>query len=1008
MVNKGAIIKTKGPCVILAGAGTGKTYSMVEKIKYMVENNIYKPEEIVCITFSNEAANNLVLRVNKLVGKNSCAIRTFHGFSSDLLRKYGNKIGISKEFKIIDPDQAKILLHRSLKTNPINCHRYISTIGTAKDLGISLEDFQLFISKEMKKYEGIDLEKKLEDLNFELQTLHLRKGKTEKGQLINDIKKIKQIIDIKKFVISWNAYEKLKAKGNYLDYSDLNIFAIKLLNSAPEISEDFKYIIVDEFQDTNKLQLEFLIKFASHKNITIVGDINQSIYRFRGAYHGNLEIFKKAFSVTEKDIFALNKSYRSPNNVLRTAHTLISKNYQNKEDLFFVENANNIEGDKVKVFELKNAKEEARKVIELIREQEKEGIPLEEICIIFRAHQYGRIIKRALEQESIQYHSISKASLLKQKSVKTAVDYLTIINKLKIKQKGGEQAWWDLIYNLKFQEMDLIKIGKAIKLFLKKKPSEEKNPSNGEELICVHLFNNLQKLDLSEDGKVAAKMLIERIKMMLAGINKPISEMLEEVYRISGLASEQKTLEEKESMLNLLKFQGLAKTHEDLYDSDLSNFLYYLDVLQSLDIEIDAATLEESGVRLMTSHATKGLEFKIVIITNMAQKRFPVEHYTGNSLIPTELLPNIKDEIIKLNEDEKKDFISQYEKFHQLQEERRLAYVSFTRTKEKLFLLYAQEYSGKNLLPSQFLNEINYKSNSDIIFEKDEQQKYIELADEKVVPEFSTALQYQNFPELLNEIVSNGKKEEGKEWSKKFSPSALMLFSDCEKEFEYKYVFNMPERKTISWEAMRLGSFIHLVLEKGVASGYKDVDSFLDLAKQLSLEEEWESVELGEAETMVKVFFERHKGKFDEKSKTEQYLPLAISGIDFIGFADRIDFINGFTQIVDYKTGKSNISPRDRNWQLGFYALASKEKYGNVRKVILDTLRQDKPIEFEIDDKGNAVCTSSKFIDGFNIFEVQNELVDTANKIKDAYKKGFKACPIEKNCEFCNEYVYGL
>ena len=1009
MVNQEAIEKSKGPCVILAGAGTGKTYTIVEKIKYIISNKIYPAEKIVCITFSNEAANNLILRTDKLLGlkEKSPIIRTFHGFSADLLRKYGSKIGISEKFKILDPDQAKVVLHRNLRVGVNNCHKYISTIGTAKDLGIKISDFQSFIEKEMAKYKDTDLQKRLENLNFELQTLHLRKTYSPKKELVSEIKKIRDIIDIRKFVNSWNAYEKLKKKGNYLDYSDLNKYALELLENFPEISNEFSYVIADEFQDTNKLQLDFLIKLASHNNITVVGDVNQSIYRFRGAYRENLSLFKKAFSVSEKDIFNLNKSYRSPNTVLRTAHKLISKNYQDKEDLFFVENAHNIEGEKIRVFELKDATEEARKIVELINEEVSSGTPSEEICVMFRAHQHGRIIKRALEQANIEYHSISKSSLLKQKSVKTIIDYLNILNALKKKAVGAEQAWWDLAYQLNFEQQDLIKMGRTIKDFTREYYKNKNAGTKDEkEVISVYLFNNLGKLPLSEDGKLAAKVLIDKIRLMLPFIDKPISELIQEIYRISGLASEQKTLEEKEIMLNLSKFYETAKTHEDLYDSDLSNFLYYLAVLQDLGIDIDAPQLEESGVRLMTSHSTKGLEFKIVIITNLAHSRFPIERYTSNSLIPTELLPEVKDEIKSLNDEDKEQYVIHYEKHHQLQEERRLAYVSFTRAKEKLILTFAQEYSNKKVFSSIFLNEIQYKNNPDILFQQDLEQKHHEES-VKTIPNFSSALNQENFPEILGNIVGEQKPPKERE-HKKFSPSALILFSDCQKEFEYRYVYNMPERKTISWEAMRLGSFVHLVLEKGVKSCLKSIEEFLQLTKEIKLDEEWESVEFNEAETLIKVFFERNKDKYGKNSKTEQYLPLKLSGIEFMGFADRIDFSENGVQIVDYKTGKTAIAPKDRNWQLGFYALAAQEKFGKVKKVILDMLKQERPIEFEIDSMGNALCTSSKYIDGFNINTVREELIDTARAIQNSYKTGFKPCPIDKNCDFCNEYIYGL
>ena len=1010
-----AIEKNNGACVVLAGAGTGKTFTIVEKIKHLILNKVYRADRIVCITFSNEAVNNLVLRIDKVLKENEIkerpVIRTFHGFSADLLRKYGSRIGIKEDFRIIDPDQAKVILHRNLKINAINCHRYIGTIGTAKDLGIKLEEFQEYLNNELKKYDGIDIDRKIENLSFELHTIYLRENKESyfrKKQINAEVKKLVRISELKKFVSAWSAYEKLKIKGNYQDYSDLNNNAVLLAEKNPEIAGDFDYIVVDEFQDTNKVQLDFITKLCGLGNVTVVGDMNQSIYRFRGAYKENLNLFKKFFNVSEEDIFNLDKSYRSPNKVLRTAHKLILNNYGNPDECFFVENVHNREGEEIEVYQMKNAREEARKVVELINKEIENGIAMEEICVLFRAHQHGRIIQKALEQKGIPYFCVSKASLLKQKSVRTAVDYLIILEKLKKKEKGGAQEWWDLVYRLDFAQEDLKKIGKAIKDFIDKyrKKKDEIKETENDSVISVYLFNNLEKFELSESGKLAAKILIEKIKAMLPFSNEPISKLVQEVFKISGLLNEQKTREEKESMLNLNKFFEVAKIHEGLYDSELSNFLYYLGILENLGIEIDAASLEEKGIRLMTSHATKGLEFKVVIITNFAQGRFPIERYTGNSLIPTELMPEIKNEIKALNEDAKDEFILEYEKFNQLLEERRLAYVSFTRAKEKLILTFAKEYGNKKLYPSLFLDEIKFKDNSDIVYIIDQEEKYAEgEAEIKPAAQFCTALRSENFEEMLNNIVKNPERVEKKEHGK-FSPSALLLFDECQKQFEYKYVFNMPDRKTISWEAIRLGSFVHYALERGVSSGLKKADEFLELAKEISMEEEWESIEFEQAEMLIKVFFERNKDKFNKNSKTEQYLSAVLDGMEFIGFADRIDFHADGVEIVDYKTGKSYIAPKDRNWQLGFYALAAMNKYGKVKKVTLDMLKQERPLEFEIDDFGNAIAVNSNM--KFNIYEVEEELIRTAHSVLNAYKNGFKACPIEKNCEFCNEYVYGL
>ncbi len=1006
--------KTKGPCVVLAGAGTGKTHTIAEKIKYLVQNNIYKPEKIVCITFSNEAANNLLLRVEKALGiamqdEKKPIIRTFHGFSADLLREHGDKIGISKDFKILDPDQAKVILHRNLKINPGNCHKYISTIGTAKDLGIKLEALRDFSDKEIKRLDSIDLEKKMEALSFELQTLHLRKEWYKKKELVLEIQRLKSVIELKNFVSAWNAYEKLKHKGDYQDYSDLNANSLILLEKNGELAKDYDYIIVDEFQDTNKLQLDFLIQLCPQGNITVVGDMNQSIYRFRGAYKDNFNLFRRAFQVKEEDVFNLSESYRSSNIILKAAHKLVLNNYQNKEECFFVQNVHSREGGKIEVYEMRDSREEARKVVELVKQQMEQGTALEEICIMFRAHQHSAIIKKALQQSGIPFYSVSKSSLLKQKSVKTARDYLIVLNALKKKEKGAEASWWDLFYQLDFPKEDLVRIGRTIKDFLgnrRKDAGEVKKASTPaiSETISIYLLNNLEKV-VSEEGRMAAKIILDKIKAMLPSLDKPISQLLQEIYRISGLINGQKTKEEKESMLNLNKFYELAKMHEELYESGLDSFLYYLNILESLGIEIPSSQLEESGVRLMTSHSTKGLEYKTVIITNLAQGRFPIERYVSASLLPTELLPEVKGELQGLSEEEKEQFVINYEKHHQLLEERRLCYVSFTRAKDNLILTYAKQYASREFYPSCFLAEIGYKNNPDMNFKVDNEIKYQNKEADINKRDFSlTGFLSADKIEELPLLENAAKKEE----ARKLSPSALLLFDDCQKQFEYKYVYNMPEKKSISWQAIRLGSFVHIILEQGVSAGFSRVEQFLELARELSVNEDWESIALQEAETLVKVFFERHKGKYKADSKTEQYLPLQLSGIGFIGFADRIDFTSNGAEIVDYKTGKSYISPKDRNWQLGFYALAAQEKYGRVRKVVLDMLKQERPLEFEIDEKGNAVCISSKFIDGFNIFQVRDELIETAKKIQEAYKSGFLACPPEKNCDFCNEYVYGL
>jgi len=985
------IKKIHGPSVILAGAGTGKTQAILEKTKHLIRNNHAEPNKIVLITFSNEAANSLQTRIARFLPQNSKQpiIKTFHAFSADLLREHKNK-----NFTILTPDEAKVVLHRNLKVPAGNCHKYVGSIGTAKDLGITISKIESFLNKKLAPHKDTNLEKHLENLQFEYQTLYLNSNKKDKHLLSAKIKEISDIIRLQKFIKAWKAYEKLKEIKNYQDYSDLNTTALALLKEKPEIASDYEYIIVDEFQDTNKIQLDLLKSLAVKKNITVVGDMNQSIYRFRGAYNKNLDEFKNYYHITDKEIFNLDKSYRSSNKILNTAFRLILNNYQNQKEQFEVKNANNREGKNISVFELKNSKEEARKVSELVQQHIEHGETPEEICIMFRNHNYGRVLKRALEFKNIKYTSITRPSLLEQKSIRTIVSYLIILNKLKNHSSGGEQDWWELLYNSHLQEEDLIKIGRLLK--------DNKNAKN----ISANLLNHLTSSGLSNDGNQKAKILIERLKLMLPSLQKPLKDFVKSVFHFSGLTKKESG---KEILLNLNRFYDLVCNHISLYEPDLSSFLNYLDTLKDLKIEIQSPEVEESGVRLMTLHSTKGLEYNTVIITNLVQKRFPMEKYTNNSLIPSELSPDFSDNNSNQNlgeqntKQENKDTTFEayeQEKKNQMSEERRLCYVAFTRAKNNLILTYAKKYGTKDFYPSQFLNEINYKQNKNVDFFKDNEEKYEEPELEiSPAPNFATILNKQNFEENLKQIVN--KPREQKEII--FSPSSLLLFSECQKKYEYKYVYNMPEKKTGNWEAIRLGSFVHKVLEEGVKNSLSSEKEFLDLAKEIKLKPDWESVELEQAGHLIKVFYARNKDKFDKNSKTEQRLSAEIDGIKFVGFADRIDVKPSGLEVIDYKTGASVIPTKNRNWQLGFYALAVQQQ-NKVRKITLDMLKHEKPLEFTLDEEGNAKSEYGRM--EFNLQEVKESLVIEAKKVLEAYKFGFKPCPLEKNCEFCEDYFY--
>lgn len=959
---KRAIEKTQGPCVILAGAGTGKTHTIVEKIKHLIQKNVYPSKKIVCITFSNEAANNLLTRVRTqldLPVEKEPLIRTFHALSSLILKKYGDRIGLNKEFEILDPDEAKVLLHTNLKIATPYCHRYIASLHTAKDLGITPEKVKEYLKQ--KNPHDENLHKKCEDLQLELHTGYNSLPKEKKAQLKKELQKIKELYELDKFLKVWITYEKLKEKKNLQDYSDLNNNALAILQRFPELTKEFSYVIVDEFQDTNKIQLDMIFALAPHKNITVVGDLNQSIYQFRGAYEENINLFRKHFGVESKDIFNLDRSYRSPNRVLALAHELIVHNYQDPSNCFEVKNANARDGQEIEIFELKNAQEEARKITEIIENEKEEGKAYEDICVLYRAHQHGRIIKRALEIKKIPFVAIGKSSLLKQKSIKQIVNYLSLVNKI-LKKDRGIQEWWTLVFQSNLHKDDLVKVTE----FIKEKKEEEN--------CNAKILSNIDKLALSEEGAMKIRSITERVKLLIPLNGMPLIDFLEAAYPILGVLTD--GADKKETMLNLNRFHELAKRHAKQHYPELDSFLNHLAAMEELGIEIEAAEIEQSGVRLMTSHATKGLEFKTVILTNLADKRFPMENGSRTSLIPLEL-------IIASKNISSAQSIEDAEKRSQLLEERRLCYVSFTRAKEKLFLTYAQEYAQKKTGPSRFLLELKFKENKKTKFTQDLEEKPLAPGEPELQP--------------AQEVNTSDLK------AKTFSPSSLLTFRECQKKFEYKYIYNMPEKTTFSMDAAKAGSFVHLVLEQGVSKQFTTLKEFKDLALTLFTEEEWSSIDIADALMLIEIFFERNKTKFSPESRTEQPLKLDIEGLRFIGFADRIDFTPKGIEIIDYKTGKTILTPTERNFQLGYYALAA-SRLGKVKKLTLDMLRHEKPLEFDLDDSGLAMSENGRM--SFDLNEVKEELASTARDILSAYKSGFMPCPVEKNCEFCEEYVY--
>ena len=1058
-----AINKVSGPTIILAGAGTGKSYTLKKKAVHLVnELKLFKADEILCLTFSNEATNSLRNGMRKeLQTTEDVAVKTFHSFCSDVLREKGHLINVQEGFEILLPDDAKIMLHKYLDVAPYWANRFIQTILSAKDFGISLSDIKTH-ANEIKKllldvteesnFDDFEKESRLFLQNFYLLSKEDRKeNKDKKKSLAGFVSTFQDFKKFKEFVDVWEGYTKLKQENNFLDFSDLNELTLQIFEQfgADDYSEQYKHVFVDEFQDTNKLQFRLIEYIASHKNITVVGDPNQSIYGFRGAYKDSFEHFKQVFGADDSCVFKLDKSWRSPNTILNVSYDLIKNNYENEEDCVHVQNVDNLQGDKVDVVCTTNADEEARFIADIIQKRIDEGIPLNEICVLHRTHQQANIIKETLEMKDIPVITAGRTNLLQRPEIKTSIAYLSMLSNIVERSGTGEQAWWYLFH---YHNTLSIKDSMLIGRYLKKANYDV--PIEDQESIDKLLITASQKLDLSEDAKHIVEKIALTLQELATKSNKALPELILDVFEITGLNrafSFERSIKNIEAMLNLKKFYELSVNFYNLHEKGISKFIDYIEMIDNLGVNIDASKIVHvNAVRLMTIHASKGLEFNTVIVCNMAHNRFPITRTRNEPLIPKHLLPDFKSQIVTwqeqgLTEKEIEKATKAYDKNIMLLEERRLCYVSWTRAKKELILTYALDYKGEpnSTVQSEFLDEINYLENENVEFVKDEEELSMLLSHQspfekelsKLKAQIVNSLDTDSYENLqkrlakyvscktgsvvgdikendIKEILARSKEEPIITFdpeSVTFSPTAISTYSECPKRYELEKIYQMPQRGAFenTGEGSVIGSFIHKVCEDGVNRKLDSLQGFKDLARELHVND-FKTTNLDEADIILEVFWERNKSKITEKSITEMKLNFNLEGFRFFGIADRVDVLeDGTVEIIDYKTNKSSIPPAKRALQMGFYALALQEKGYKVSKLTLDMLRLDKPIEMAVDEQGNVTavtgCTKAA---NFNLGELKQKIIDYCKSIANDYEHGFEVATNEDACRFCGFKFY--
>ena len=623
-VQKLAVEAIKGPVLIFAGAGSGKTKVLTEKIYHLIKIGKLKPENILSVTFTNKAAKEMKTRVMSLLKTNKLEVSlgTFHSICARLIRNEAKEIGLNPQFAIYDTqdqsDLYKVVLKElNIPKDVINSNQARSQISLLKNKMITPDE-------------------------------KLKKARTVFEKRLADIYKV---------------YEENLRQNNALDFDDLLIYPLKIFEDYPKILTKYqtlwKYVLVDEYQDTNKPQFLFLSYITkNHKNICVVGDDDQSIYGWRGADISNILNFERLFPSCK--IFTLEKNYRSTQQILDAATAVVSRNKKRAEKTLIADNGN---GEPLVLIETKDELEEADAIISALEKEIKlHKRTFSHFSVLYRTNAQSRALEDSFRRTGIPYNLIGSVRFYERKEVKDALGYLKLVINL------SDTISLRRIINFPPRGIGMKTMDKCV-------AKAEKE--------SISLFEVLKRSkQLAIRGKQSDSLLsFYRLIKKYNGLQKKLnaSELSRSLIEESGIIKyyrESQEIENKDRYENILELlNSIDEFCLKNPESTLSDFLEEVSLLTDIDNWNDS----ENRVTLMTVHSSKGLEFPVVFVSGLDDGLFPLFRTFDNQ--------------------------------SELEEERRLFYVAVTRARHKVFLLYAtnrRRLGGENIigLPSRFIAEI--------------------------------------------------------------------------------------------------------------------------------------------------------------------------------------------------------------------------------------------------------------------------------------------------------------
>lgn len=964
---KEAVTFDKGPLLIVAGAGTGKTTVLTHRIAYLIKEKGIGPEEILAVTFTEKAAREMEERVEKLLpfGYYDFWISTFHSFCDRILKRYGLSIGIPTSYKLLEQTGSWILIRKNLdKFNFLKEYR---------PLGNPTKFIQALVSHfNHCKNEGIYPENYLEHadslkLNMDDVPVGSKSIKSKDKKDLSD--KQKEYERIKEVAEAYHVYQKLLLDNNALDFGDLINYTLKLFDKRPEILEkyrkQFKYIMVDEFQDTNWVQYELVKKLAyPENNITVVGDDDQSIFSFQGASFNNVLRFKKDYPKAKEIVLVEN--YRSPQSILDLSYRFIQHNNPNRLECQLSEveeialraeergvdlksfkkidkklKSNQTKSGAIELLGFETVDEELTGVVNKIwelKEMDKKAT-FSDFAVLTRTNDSANSFSRAMERAGIPYQFVSSRGLYTNPLILDLISYLKVVLNF-----YDSPNFYRILRMMDFSPEEVSRIIQY---------SDKKSIPIFEAIQDSHLLSKF-----TSETKVKLKKIADNLrKHYKLSKEKNASEVF--INIINDLEYAKYLPENSEESLKKWEmidqfFEKIKSFEDSQIDGKLPSFM------ENLQMELDAGEegalrtsidSEFEAVRIMTVHSAKGLEFKYVFLVNLVSRKFPSDQKRDPIDIPEQLIKEVLPE----------------GDFH-LQEERRLFYVALTRAKRGLFLTWAADYGGKDLRkPSRFLIEAGL-----ITEEVLNKQKFTRSSGFCVKRSLNNGFKVES-----NE--TNGSGRDLKVFlPDHFSYSQVESFRKCPLQYKFAHIFKIPIRGK---SVFSFGKTIHATLHKFVDESLnfsqteqkdlfgglnsKGVLKFEDLLKIYDKEwiEDWYDSPLIKKEfyekgkNVLEMFYEDFIKKnskilfINNESALEKSFNLKLNGDVFIGTIDRIDDLGGGIEIIDYKTGSPKTSlSKEEKLQLMIYALAADKVFNlNPVKLTYYYVEDGSSFSFEID-----------------------------------------------------------